>query len=219
MCCMGPNLQVTETTENNTVELAAYLCKKYNIPIENVRTHFEVTAGSKLCPNFANTTRWDTMKTKIQAAINGQSISPTNEAPYRVRIDNKANTQIFASSTLENAKNNCPKGYSVYDKNGTCLFNNAQLQQSTAPPQTNQSNYYAENGTFYFNTTVRIRTAPSFDGTDTGLCYYAGESVNYHHVQLNKNGYNWIQYTRSNGQQGYCAIRDLSTGEKYGYAE
>ena len=220
MCCMGPNLQVTEATENNTVELAAYLCKKYNIPIENVRTHYEVTGGGKLCPNFANTSRWSNMKAKIQAAINGQSINQTsNEAPYRVRIDNKANTQVFASSTFENAKNNCPIGYSVYDKNGTCLFNNSGSQQATVTPQSDQSNYYAESGVFHFTENVRIRTAPHFNGTDTGVMYYAGESVNYHHVVLNSNGYNWIEYTRGNGSLGYCAIRDLSTREKYGWAE
>ena len=221
MCCMGPNLQVTEITENNTGELAAYLCKKYNIPITNVKTHFEVTAGAKLCPNFANTARWQNMKSKIQSAINGQSINKiTSEAPYRVRIDNKANTQIFASNTLDGAKSNCPKGYSVYDKNGTCLYTNTaqEVPVQTVKPVSN-STYYAEDGVFYFNTTVRIRTAPSVNGGDTGLCYYAGESVTYHHVYLNRDGYNWIQYTRANGQQGYCAVRDLATGERYGYAE
>ena len=166
MGCMGPNLQVTETTENNTVELAAFLCIKYNMPIGNVRTHYEVTGGGKLCPNFANTSRWSNMKAEIQAAINGQSTSiSTNEAPYRVKIDNKANTQIFASNTFENAKNNCPTGYSVYDKNGTGLYTKSAAYEAQECNQA--SSYYSESGTFYFNTTVRIRTAPNFNGTDT----------------------------------------------------
>ena len=78
---------------------------------------------------------------------------------------------------------------------------------------------YAEQGTYYFNTRVKIRTAPNLDNsTITGICYEAGESVEYHTVHRNKSGYNWIQYNRGNGSQGYCAITDLSTGEKFGYA-
>ena len=79
---------------------------------------------------------------------------------------------------------------------------------------------YAEQGTYYFNTRVKIRTAPNLSReTFTGVCYEAGESVEYHTVHRNKHGYNWIQYNRENGSQGYCAIRDLSTGERFGYAK
>ena len=134
-----------------------------------------------------------------------------SDAPFRVRkSDNSPSSQIFASGTLEGAKANCPSGYCVFDKNGTLRYSNV--------PQ-NTGSDYDEDGIFYFNTTVKIRTAPTINGGDTGLCYYAGEYVKYHHVYRNRDGYNWIQYTRSNGQQGYCAVRDLSTGEKFGYAE
>lgn len=79
---------------------------------------------------------------------------------------------------------------------------------------------YAEQGTYYFNTRVKIRTAPNLSReTFTGVCYEAGESVEYHTVHRNNHGYNWIQYNRENGSQGYCAIRDLSTGERFGYAK
>ena len=85
------------------------------------------------------------------------------------------------------------------------------------------SSSYNEDGEFFFNTKVRIRTAPSLDvstiATDIQEPFYIpGESVVYHTVHLNKCGYNWIQYNRTNGTQGYCAIRDLSTGERFGYA-
>ena len=82
---------------------------------------------------------------------------------------------------------------------------------------------YAEKGEYFFNTRVKIRTAPSLDAstiaTDVQEPFYnPGESVAYHTVHLNKEGYNWIQYNRTNGTQGYCAVRDLSTGERFGYA-
>lgn len=79
---------------------------------------------------------------------------------------------------------------------------------------------YAEQGTYYFNTRVKIRTAPNLDNSSfTGICYDAGESVEYHTVHRNKHGYNWIQYNRTNGSQGYCAVTNVSTGEKFGYAQ
>ena len=78
---------------------------------------------------------------------------------------------------------------------------------------------YAEKGEYFFNTRVKIRTAPNLDNSSfTGVCYDAGESVEYHTVHRNKCGYNWIQYNRGNGTQGYCAITELATGEKFGHA-
>lgn len=79
---------------------------------------------------------------------------------------------------------------------------------------------YSEKGEYFFNTRVKIRTAPNLDNASfTGICYDAGESVEYHTVHRNKHGYNWIQYNRGNGSQGYCAVTNVSTGEKFGYAE
>lgn len=79
---------------------------------------------------------------------------------------------------------------------------------------------YPEKGEYFFNTRVKIRTAPNLDNSSfTGICYEAGESVEYHTVHRNKCGYNWIQYNRGNGTQGYCAITDLATGERFGYAQ
>lgn len=107
MCCMGPNLLVTETTENNAIELGACLMKKYNIPMSNVRSHYEVTAKGKLCPNFANTSRWNTLKSKLQAKLNNTSglnnNYNSNDIIYRVKLAN--GEQIGAFRNLESAKN------------------------------------------------------------------------------------------------------------------
>lgn len=79
---------------------------------------------------------------------------------------------------------------------------------------------YSEKGEYFFNTRVKIRTAPNLDNSSfTGVCYDAGESVEYHTVHRNKCGYNWIQYNRGNGTQGYCAVTNVATGERFGYAE
>ena len=69
MCCFGANLEVTEKTEANTIELVKHLMKKYNITIENVRTHYEITRGTKVCPNWSanNWARWKEFKKKLVA--------------------------------------------------------------------------------------------------------------------------------------------------------
>ena len=96
-----------------------------------------------------------------------------------------------------------------------------KLFMSGANNNTNNNDGYSytEKGEYFFNTRVKIRTAPNLDNASfTGICYDAGESVEYHTVHRNKCGYNWIQYNRGNGTQGYCAITDLATGERFGHA-
>ena len=90
---------------------------------------------------------------------------------------------------------------------------------SVSQPSTASGTSYPEDGIYYFNTKVKIRTAPSLDtSTYTGVCYEAGENVKYHTVHLNKDGYNWIQYLGEGGKQYFCAITNVATGEKHGYA-
>ena len=51
---------------------------------------------------------------------------------------------------------------------------------SVSQPSTANGTSYAEKGEYFFNTRVKIRTAPSLsDSTFTGVCYDAGESVIY----------------------------------------
>lgn len=97
---------------------------------------------------------------------------------------------------------------------------NLFMSGSSNSTSTASGTSYPEKGEYFFNTRVKIRTAPNLDNSSfTGICYEAGESVEYHTVHRNKCGYNWIQYNRGNGTQGYCAITNVSTGEKFGYAQ
>lgn len=267
MECANAHLNVTTKTEDNTVELVVHLMKKYNIPIENVRTHYEVSGKTKLCPNFANTSRWTNMKNKIKEKLSGANTTQTTTEIYRIRktwadvmsqkgafankdsaiaeckkysgycvFDSKGNqvyptvtnttttttsviyrvkdskgTQLGAFSKLDNAKALAQeKKAIVYDENNKVII-------SYVPVASNEKTY-SEKGTFYFTTAVTVRTAME-ENAKTTVVYYSGESVQYHTVTLNKNGYNWIHYARSNGQTGYLKIKDLATGESYGYAK
>ena len=69
---------------------------------------------------------------------------------------------------------------------------------------------YPEKGTFYPNTTIKVRNSPSTKATLIAR-YYKGEHVPYHTVHK-VNGYVWLQYDRSNGGQGYIPCREYKGG-------
>ena len=140
-----------------------------------------------------------------------QPVAPIEQPKVIYRVKTSDGKQLGAFSVLENAKNMASKNKAiVYDANGKIVVSYV--------PQVSAGTRYAENGTYYFNTAVTVRTAPE-ENAKTDVVYYAGESVIYHHVILNKNGFNWIEYARSNGTTGYLKIKDLATGESYGYAK
>ena len=139
-----------------------------------------------------------------------QPVVPTEQPKVIYRVKTSDGKQLGAFSVLENAKTMAIKNKAiVYDTNGKVVI--SYLVQET-------SKRYAESGTYYFNTAVTVRTAPE-ENAKTDVVYYAGESVIYHHVILNKNGFNWIEYARNNGTTGYLKVKDLATGESYGYAK
>lgn len=107
MECANPQLFVTDKTIQNTCELVAYLMKQYNIPLSKVRSHYEVSGKTKICPNFANTSRWTEMKNKIQAEYNKltqpiEQVKPSSDIIYRVKLAN--GEQIGAFRSLDSAK-------------------------------------------------------------------------------------------------------------------
>ena len=124
-----------------------------------------------------------------------------------------------------NTKQEIAEECKLYNKGGGVVLaglvrrRNEEYQLFMSGSSTSSGTSYSEKGEYFFNTRVKIRTAPSLSNTFTGVCYDAGESVIYHTVHKNKEGYNWIQYNRGNGTQGYCAVTNVATGERFGYAE
>ncbi len=114
---------LTEATINNAVELAKYLMKTYNIDADHVIMHHNVTG--KVCPNpwCVNESRlidWKKFKNRL---TNTSTSTTTIEELYRIRKSwSDAASQIGAYAFLENAKNNCPDGYSVFDSKGNTVF-------------------------------------------------------------------------------------------------
>lgn len=120
---------VSDKTLANAIALTKDLMKKYNISIENVIRHFDVTGKS--CPAYyVDETAWNNVKNKIQKTSTSSSTTTTSTTTnlYRVRkswADSASQKGAYAS--LDNAKKNCPSGYSVFDKDGKCVYSNVPV--------------------------------------------------------------------------------------------
>lgn len=72
------------------------------------------------------------------------------------------------------------------------------------------SDFVRENATFYPNTTLKIRKAPSLKGVDTGLYYTNGMHVQYDGF-VKREGYCWISWiSASTGERRWMACGELN---------
>lgn len=88
------------------------------------------------------------------------------------------------------------------------ISNSSSSNSNKASNQT-----YNQNGTFYPNTTLNVRTGAGTNYSKVAT-YYSGESVKYNQVII-KSDYVWARYLRSNGYYGYIAL-GVNGGESYG---
>lgn len=73
------------------------------------------------------------------------------------------------------------------------------------------SDFVYENATFYPNTTIKIRKAPSLKGEDTGVRYKKGQSVRYDGY-VRREGFVWISWIgASSGQRRWMAAGELNS--------
>lgn len=134
---------VSDKTLANAIALTKDLMEKYNIPIENVIRHFDVTGKS--CPAYyVDENSWNEVKNKIQKT---SSSTPTPQNLYRVRKSwTDASSQTGAYSSLENAKKNCKIGYSVFDSNGNAIYTNAPMPTTTKYYRVQTGAYKSKSG-------------------------------------------------------------------------
>ena len=190
MCCMGANLGVTEKTEANTLDLVKYLMNKYNIPASNVRTHYQVSGNSKVCPNWSanNWARWTNFKNKLT----NSTPAPTNTSDvFRVIVDGKSVIALTGKDKAVNyAKTNYP--------NKNVQIQNVQTGQIVA--ELNKD--IKPQGTLKFTVKSAIYNKPEF-GTVIDY-YYPSETVKYDKVLTGT--YIWISYISYNGIRRYICI-------------
>ena len=111
MCCFindEGKLDISEKTIANTIELTKELMAKYNIPVENVIRHYDVT--NKICPApfVENESRWNDFKSRL-----GQPIPQPTPIPTEPDYTGTITYQAYANSWLPevNKCDNTNDGY------------------------------------------------------------------------------------------------------------
>jgi flagellum-specific peptidoglycan hydrolase FlgJ len=140
MCCKcdgnaqsaeDPKWYFTKETQEACVWLVQRLMKENDIPAENVLRHYDIV--NKTCPapyvhnnKYRGTWTWEEFKARVSGK------EPELEKWYRVRKNwDDAGTQLGAYKDLDNAKANCPTGYSVYDWKGKVVYTNSTVMTGT----------------------------------------------------------------------------------------
>lgn len=98
MCCYrmeNGNLNITVATEARAIELAKELMKKYNIPINNVVRHYDVTHKNCPAPMVSDKNRWDNFKKMLQGqstVTEEETTSKEDYTDYEKRVRNWQDT-------------------------------------------------------------------------------------------------------------------------------
>lgn len=110
-----------EKAFQNTVQVCRQLMQQLGIDADHVVQHYDVC--TKNCPS-AIRARGDWPRFKKLISTNQAPSYGQNPAKlYRVRKTWKdSKSQIGAYAVLDNAKKNCPAGYSVYDETGKVVY-------------------------------------------------------------------------------------------------
>ena len=106
--CLENDLSPSSATVQNTIELTKYLMKKYNIPVTNVKRHYD--ASYKSCPGSFKTNNWAKW-TNFKNALTGTINLPSSKSN---------NTITNTNSTVE-----CIQGYNAIIKNDFFYLRNS----------------------------------------------------------------------------------------------
>lgn len=125
------NIEICVNPESNyylavdrAAELAAMLLNQYGWDTSHLKRHYD--ASRKHCPRrILDEGLWDNF-VKCTASYmkkQGGVATPAASPLYRVRKTWKdSKSQLGAYAVLDNAKKNCPVGYSVYDETGKVVY-------------------------------------------------------------------------------------------------
>lgn len=126
------NIEICVNPESNyylavdrAAELAAMLLNQYGWDTSHLKRHYD--ASRKHCPRrILDEGLWDNFVKCTASYMKKQGrVAPAAAPLYRVRktwADSKS--QLGAYAVLDNAKKNCPAGYSVYDEAGKVIYTN-----------------------------------------------------------------------------------------------
>lgn len=127
------NIEICVNPESNyylavdrAAELAAMLLNQYGWDTSHLKRHYD--ASRKHCPRrILDEGLWDNFVKCTASYMKKQGgAAPATTPLYRVRKTwTDSRSQLGAYAVLDNAKKNCPAGYSVYDETGKVIYTNS----------------------------------------------------------------------------------------------
>lgn len=113
MCCYKKNgtLDMSDATINNTLDLAAYICKKYNIPISRVVRHYDVSHKNCPAPFVKDPSRWTDFKNRLSKMLDGEVSSPSESTEN----DTMKKTMYVTANSGLNVRSGAGTGYKIVD--------------------------------------------------------------------------------------------------------
>lgn len=194
MCCYSNNgtLDMSDATINNTLELAAYICKKYNIPIDRVVRHYDVTHKNCPAPFVSNPSRWEDFKNRLNSMLNGEVVTPPQ--PTENNTMNKV-MYVTANSGL-NVRSGAGTSYSIV----------GGLSKGTKVTVYEMSNGWARIGNgqwvsaqYLAETTPSTQTKTMYVTANTGLNVRTGAGTSYRVIKALPKGTKVTVYEENNG--------------------
>ena len=164
--CVNPDCDY-EKAFLNTVDVCKQIMKLLKIDADHVIQHYDACA--KNCPSVIRKKGdWARFKKLISengsASTTTPATTPATSQLYRVRKTwANAKSQTGAYRILENAKANCPEGYSIFDAFGKKIYTHKKKT--------------ADDGSFQVQVTskyLRIRKAASINADILG---YTGKGI------------------------------------------
>lgn len=204
MCCT--NYNVSERTENNTIELIKKLMKKYNISVNNVIRHFDVVGKNCPAPMVQDQARWNRFKEKLggktsnNSTINASIPKCTGDIIYQSfdNIKKQWLPEIINANDYAGNIDNGLGGVRAKCKNGniyiqTHVMNGSWL--STISSKTYSTN--STDGNSYSGITGR-----KIDGVKIWSDY------GYVEYRVHLKGRNWLPWVKKadNSANGYAGI-------------
>lgn len=187
-CIMGPEYtEKDKKSEDNCARLAASLLKQFNLGADNLYTH-KHWYDKKDCPKQI-LPHWNEFVKKVSEYL--ETLKKESGKLYRVRKSwEDPGSQTGAFSVLENAKNACQPGYSVFDESGNIVYSAPETEFPKGKKiSVNDTVIYAastdtsgknKTGTFYIydgeviNNRMRITSKPEYCGKEPAGTYVTG---------------------------------------------
>lgn len=194
MCCYSNNgtLDMSDATINNTLDLAAYICKKYNIPIDRVVRHYDVTHKNCPAPFVRDVSRWNDFKNRLSNMLNGEVVVPSQ--PTENNTMNKV-MYVTANSGL-NVRSGVGTNYAIV----------GGLSKGTKVTVYEMSNGWARIGSgqwvsaqYLTDSTQSAQTKTMYVSANSGLNVRTGKGTNYRIIKALPKGTKVTVYEESNG--------------------